>query len=107
MSASAITLRTALLPRTSVLTDALLVAGGAGFIALVAQMAFYLPFTPVPVTGLTFGVLVTGAAMGSVRGLLATLLYVLVGIAGAPVYADGSYGIDVLLGLVLLLLGSL
>jgi len=81
-----------------VLTDTLLVAGGAVFIALVAQVAFYLPFTPVPVTGLTFGVLVTGAAMGSVRGLLATLLYVLVGVAGAPVYADGSYGIDVLLG---------
>ncbi len=98
MSASAATLRTALLPRTSVLTDTLLVVGGAALIALVAQVAFYLPFTPVPVTGLTFGVLVTGAAMGSVRGLLATLLYVAVGIAGAPVYAEGSYGIDVLLG---------
>lgn len=98
MSASAATLRTALLPRTSVVTDTLLVAGGAAFIALVAQVAFYLPFTPVPVTGLTFGVLVTGAAMGSVRGLLATLLYVAIGVAGAPVYADGSYGIDVVLG---------
>jgi len=74
------------------------VAGGAVFIALVAQLAFYLPFTPVPVTGLTFGVLVTGAAMGLTRGLLATLLYVLAGVAGAPVYADGSYGIDVVLG---------
>ena len=98
MSSTAVTLRTALIPRTSVLTDTLLVAGGAVFIALVAQVAFYLPFTPVPVTGLTFGVLVTGAAMGSVRGLLATLLYVLLGVAGAPVYADGSYGVDVLLG---------
>jgi len=98
VSASAVTLRTALIPRTSVLTDTLLVAGGAVFIALVAQLAFYLPFTPVPVTGLTFGVLVTGAAMGLTRGLLATLLYVLAGVAGAPVYADGSYGIDVVLG---------
>ena len=98
MSASAATLRTALLPRTSVIADTLLVTGGAAFIALVAQLAFYLPFTPVPVTGLTFGVLVTGAAMGSVRGLLATLLYVLAGVAGAPVYADASFGIDVLLG---------
>lgn len=98
MSSTAVTLRTALLPRTSVLTDTLLVAGGAAFISLVAQVAFYLPFTPVPVTGLTFGVLVTGAALGSVRGLMATLLYVLIGVAGAPVYADGSYGVDVLLG---------
>ena len=98
MSASAVTLRTALLPRTSVVTDTLLVTGGAVFIALVAQLAFYLPFTPVPVTGLTFGVIVTGAAMGAVRGLLATLLYVLLGVAGLPVYADASYGIAVLLG---------
>ena len=98
MSASAVTLRTALLPRTSVATDTLLVAGGAMFIALVAQLAFYLPFTPVPVTGLTFGVLVTGAAMGAIRGLLATMLYVLLGVAGLPVYADASYGIDVLIG---------
>lgn len=98
MSASAATLRTALLPRTSVLTDTLLVAGGAVFISLVAQVAIYLPFTPVPITGLTFGVLVTGAAMGSVRGLLATLLYVAIGVAGAPVYADGSHGIDVVTG---------
>ena len=98
MSASAVTLRTALLPRTSVATDTLLVAGGAMFIALVAQLAFYLPFTPVLVTGLTFGVLVTGAAMGAIRGLLATMLYVLLGVAGLPVYADASYGIDVLIG---------
>lgn len=98
MSASAATLRTALLPRTSVIADTLLVTGGAVFIALVAQLAFYLPFTPVPVTGLTFGVLVTGAAMGSVRGVLATLLYVLAGVAGAPVYANARFGIDELLG---------
>jgi biotin transport system substrate-specific component len=98
VSASAVTLRAAVLPRASVVTDTLLVAGGAMFIALVAQVAFYLPFTPVPVTGLTFGVLVTGAAMGLVRGLLATVLYVLLGVAGLPVYADASYGIDVLIG---------
>lgn len=98
MSASAVTLRTALWPRASVVTDTLLVAGGAAFIALVAQVAFYLPFTPVPVTGLTFGVIVVGAAMGLLRGLIATALYVAVGMAGLPVYADASYGIDVLLG---------
>lgn len=98
MSATAVTLRAALLPRTSVLTDILLVAGGAVFIALVAQVAFYLPWTPVPVTGLTFGVLVTGAALGLVRGLAATAIYVLAGMAGLPVYADGAHGMAVLLG---------
>lgn len=98
MSASAVTLRAAVLPRTNVVTDTLLVVGGAALIAIVAQVFFYLPFTPVPVTGLTFGVIVTGAALGWVRGLLATALYVLIGAAGAPVYADGSSGVGVLLG---------
>lgn len=98
MSASAATLRTAILPRTSVITDTLLVVGGAAFIALFARLSFYLPFTPVPVTGLTFGVIVIGAAMGLLRGMLATLVYVLVGVVGAPVFADGSYGYAVLIG---------
>ena len=35
-----------------------LVLGGAGFVGLTAQLAVPLPFTPVPLTGQTFGVLV-------------------------------------------------
>ena len=77
MNAQAATLRLAVLPRAGLLTDALLVAGGAGLIAASAQVSFKLPFTPVPITGQTFSVLLVGAALGSARGGASALLYVL------------------------------
>src|SRR5881394_1879473 len=58
------TLRTALLPRGGLLTDALLVCAGAGLIAGSAQLSVKLPFTPVPITGQTFSVLLVGASGG-------------------------------------------
>jgi biotin transport system substrate-specific component len=98
VSAPALTLRAAVLPRAGRLTDVLLVLGGAGLIAASAQVAIPLPFTPVPITGQTFAVLLAGATLGTVRGGTAGLLYVLVGILGAPVYADGDHGWAVVTG---------
>jgi len=86
------TLRVAVLPRTGLLTDALLIAGGAGLIAASAQVSFKLPFTPVPITGQTFSVLLVGAALGTVRGGSSALLYVLAGLL-FPIYAPHTgYG---------------
>src|SRR2546430_17327034 len=65
---SAPTLRLAVLPRAGLLADAALIAGGAGLMAPSAQFAFKLPFTPVPITGQTFSVLLVGAALRTVRG---------------------------------------
>ena len=48
--------------KTSFLNNALLVIAGSILIALTAQVSIPLPFTPVPVTGQTFGVLVVGMA---------------------------------------------
>ena len=59
---NAVTLRLAVIPRTGILTDALLILGGALFLALCAQISFQLPFTPVPLTLQTFGVLLVGAS---------------------------------------------
>jgi biotin transport system substrate-specific component len=88
----AATLRYAILPRTGLLTDALLVAGGAGLIAASAQVSFKLPFTPVPITGQTFSVLLVGAALGTARGGSSALLYVLAGLL-FPIYAPHTgYG---------------
>src|SRR5919201_3563001 len=98
MRTDAATLRVAVLPRAGLLTDAVLVAAGAGLISACAQISIKLPFTPVPVTGQTFAVLLVGASLGSVRGGASGLLYVLVGIAGAPVYADGHHGWAVITG---------
>jgi biotin transport system substrate-specific component len=72
--------------------NAILVVGGAAFVGLSAQIAIPLPFTPVPLTLQTFAVLLAGAALGSVRGVLSMALYALAGIAGVPWFAEGSSG---------------
>jgi biotin transport system substrate-specific component len=78
--------------------DAALVLAAAALTALCAQISFYLPGNPVPVTGQTFAVLLSGAALGANRGAAAMLLYVLAGMIGLPVYADGHHGIDIVTG---------
>lgn len=98
MNADAATLRLALLHRPTWLTDAVLVTLGTGVVAAAAQVSLPLPFTPVPVTGQTFAVLLVGASLGAGRGMASLVLYVLVGIAGAPVYADGAHGWAVMSG---------
>jgi biotin transport system substrate-specific component len=92
VSTQAATLRLAVWPRSGLLADALLVAGGAGLIAASAQLSIKLPFTPVPITGQTFAVLLVGAGLGTARGGAAALLYVLAGLL-VPVYAPHTgYG---------------
>lgn len=98
MTTRVVTLRSAVLPRATSATDAILVAASVGMIALAAQVSIPLPFTPVPITGQTFAVLLTGAVLGSARGVLATLLYLILGMVGLPFYAGGSSGIQVVMG---------
>ncbi len=92
---------TALSSRRSVLADLLpatltrdvgLVAGGAGLTGLAAQVSVHTSLSPVPFTLQTLAVLVTGAALGTVRGLLSMTLYLLAGIAGIPWFAGHSHG---------------
>jgi biotin transport system substrate-specific component len=98
MRPDAATLRLAFFPHSTVLTDALLVLAGTGFVALAAQVSIELPFTPVPITGQTFAVVLVGASLGALLGLASLGLYLFVGALGAPVYADGTHGWDVLTG---------
>jgi biotin transport system substrate-specific component len=72
--------------------DALLVASGAAFVGLLAQFSIPLPGTPVPLTLGTFAVLLTGAALGPVRGLLSIGIYMAAGMAGVPWFAGQSSG---------------
>jgi biotin transport system substrate-specific component len=74
------------------LRDVALVVGGAALTALAAQFAFIVPWTPIPYTLQTGAVLLVGTALGTVRGTLSMLLYVLVGAAGLPVFAQASGG---------------
>ena len=70
------------------LWDALLVLGFGTAMALFARIS--IPFNPVPITGQTFGVLFTGLVLGSRRGGLAMLVYLAEGLAGLPVFANGT-----------------
>src|SRR5262245_5010284 len=88
MQPEAATLRLAVVPRTGLLVDALLALGGAAFVGLAAQVSRHLGFTPVPITGQTFAVLLVGAAYGSVLGAASLTLYMLLGVAGVPWYSE-------------------
>jgi biotin transport system substrate-specific component len=81
---------------TNLALDAVLVILGSLLMGLVAQLSIKLPFTPVPVTGQTLGVLVIGGALGSVRGALSMLLYLVWGAVGLPFFAEGRSGIELL-----------
>jgi len=85
-------------PRLARVFDAALVAGFSLLIALSAQVAIPLPFTPVPVTLQTFAVILTGCLLGSGRGALAALLYLGEGSAGLPFFSGGTAGLAHLFG---------
>jgi biotin transport system substrate-specific component len=98
MSNSLITLRSVVAPRSSALTHALFIVGGTSFIALMAQISIPVPGSPVPVTGQTLAVLLVGTTYGARLGAATFSTYMLAGIAGAPIFAGGTYGIDRVLG---------
>jgi biotin transport system substrate-specific component len=105
MSETALTLREAWLGRPTAIGSAGLVVGGACLIAICAQVSFSLPFSPVPLTGQTFAVLLVGfavllvgAALGATQAVASASMYVVVGGFGAPVYAHQSHGWHVMTG---------
>jgi len=65
---------------------------GSALIAGLAQLSFRLPFTPVPVTGQTLGVLLVGAAYGPGLGAATLGLYLIWGVVGLPVLAPNPAG---------------
>ena len=84
--------------RSSRLVAVTLVVAAAALTALAAQWRFHLPFTPVPITGQTFAVLLTGAALGWRLGGSGQMLYIAAGILGAPVFTDAGSGWEVMRG---------
>jgi biotin transport system substrate-specific component len=71
-------------------TSTLLVVAGTGLVSLLAQAA--IPLWPVPITGQTFAVLLVGAVLGPVRGALSMALYLVLGVAGLPIFTGGASG---------------
>lgn len=80
------------------LRDLILIAAGALFVAVFAQVKIPLPFTPVPLTGQTFAVLLAAAALGSKRGAASMAFYIALGAFGLPVFAGGAAGMAYLGG---------
>jgi biotin transport system substrate-specific component len=60
------------------------------FTTVGAKLYMHLPFTPVPVTWQTAGVLFAGLTLGSEMGFLSQLLYLGVGLTGLPVFSAGG-----------------
>lgn len=86
------------LPGSRAVRTVVLVTGFALLTALAAQITVPLPWTPVPVTGQTFAVLLSGAVLGWKAGAGSQVLYVALGAVGLPFYADGASGWQVVVG---------
>lgn len=66
--------------------------------SVLSLVSIPLPLSPVPVTGQTLGVFLAGILLPPGQGALAMFAYLLLGIAGAPVFAGGTGGLGVLFG---------
>jgi biotin transport system substrate-specific component len=76
----------------SLVRDAVAVVAGAGLTGLAAQVSVHTGLTPVPFTLQTLAVVLTGASLGSIRGLVSMVLYLLAGGAGVPWFAGHTSG---------------
>jgi biotin transport system substrate-specific component len=85
-------------PAASAGADLALIAVFAALIAVFSLTPIPAGVIGVPITLQTLAVALAGLVLGAWRGFLATLLYVVVGLAGLPVLAGGSAGLGVLAG---------
>lgn len=81
-----------------IVREATLITGFALLTAALAQVRIPLGFTPVPVTGQTLAVLLSGAVLGAKRGAASQALYLVLGMIGLPFYSNGTGGWTVATG---------
>jgi biotin transport system substrate-specific component len=75
-----------------------LALGVAALTGLLAQARFYLPWSPVPLTGQTFGVLLAGVMLGTWWGGVSMTIYAGLGVAGLPWFQGMNGGLAYLAG---------
>lgn len=92
------TLADVAVPRAGHLANVLLVVATSLVTAAAAQVEIRLPWTPVPVSGQTFAVLLSGLVLGARRAFLAQMLYLAEGAMGLPFFSGGAAGFVHLLG---------
>jgi biotin transport system substrate-specific component len=98
MTTRTLTLADVAWPRAAALQNLLLIAGASVLTAAAAQVAIAVPWSPVPITGQTFAVLLSGAVLGARRAFAAQVLYLAEGAAGMPFFAGGAGGAMVFAG---------
>jgi len=70
----------------------------AALIALLAQISIPLPFSPVPITGQTFGIFLVGSLLGGKWSAVSVLIYILLGAVGLPVFHQFQGGLHIIFG---------
>lgn len=76
-----------------ILANTVFVVLGVVLISVLAQVAIPLPWTPVPITGQTFGVALMSLTWGRKRGLAVLAAYLSLGSLGLPIFAAGKSGL--------------
>lgn len=69
------------------------IVAGIALISLLAQVIIPLPWTPVPITGQTFGVTLVALSWGRKRALAVILSYLALGGLGLPIFAAAKSGL--------------
>ena len=80
------------------LKEIILTAAFAALTAILSQISIAIPFSPVPLTMQLFAVYLAGIILGSKYGALSQMVYLIVGLAGMPVFANFESGLATLLG---------
>jgi len=70
----------------------------AALTAVLAQASVHLFGNAVPITGQTLGVMLAGLILGPIPGGLAMVVYVALGAAGLPIFANATAGVGVISG---------
>ena len=94
LTPAAPTLIDVLVPGRSLAKNIALIVGFSLLVTVFAQIAIQLPFTPVPITGQTLAILLTGGALGANRGAASLALYVVWGMVGLPVFSPSNAALD-------------
>jgi biotin transport system substrate-specific component len=81
-----------LIPGLNLWQKSVAVVAGVALVALLAQVRFFIPDNPVPITLQGFGLLMMGGVLGWRLGLASAALYYIVGLVGVPVFAKGGNG---------------
>lgn len=71
---------------------------GGGIICLLSPFIIPIPFSPIPITMGTLAVSLVAVILGAKKGMIATAVYLLLGLAGVPVFSGFRGGFGILFG---------